>query len=303
MSITQSAIVRKVKPHGRMGIKCFATVFLLKEEKLVCINTSLDVGVGDTVEVVQTFNNGGPRCVKRIVEKFGAPKKGKLTYRMGTDGQPVSSRTRSAKLQIQIPQEDGIPLSIKLYWNKSNSCDACPEVGTEIWVANSDPSDFRRYKTIGYEGKIENKVERGYNDMCCKNDDDSDKHVRINIRQTHTSQDSYQLSELFHRVCTHMMSGQGGYFVIMRQDQFARFIIIRNQMGMQNLIKDLRPKMVDKGVDPYALVSAKTGVVPTKVKAVLDYMGCSKRRAIKALEDEGKIHNCGNDVHDITEYR
>lgn len=64
--------------------------------------------------------------------------------------------------------------------------------------------------------------------------------------------------------------------IICRPDQFAQFIIQRDQMELQNWVHELSAEYVSQGhqeFDPYAAVAARTGYTSDTVRKVLDAVG------------------------------
>ncbi len=88
----------------------------------------------------------------------------------------------------------------------------------------------------------------------------------------------------------HYMAGcYGGFYIICRPSQFARFLIFRNAAGIKNGFIDLQADLYvpEPKLSPFDALSKKAGVDPTSVKKVVNAMGLGRNDVETALEDDG----------------
>ncbi len=88
-----------------------------------------------------------------------------------------------------------------------------------------------------------------------------------------------------HRESENLMFNQThGFDIICRPSQFARFIILRHEMGnCINGIRDLEPKLIEVP-DMYAEIADATGVDREAVRRVLNEVGYKGKRELGPID-------------------
>ncbi len=189
-------------------------------------------------------------------------------------------------VRVSLPQDDGLPLSIKATFTGFNRTSL--EKNTWVEVERSDARDARRYRVLRFfndvVGPVKPKVEAlGYSEArnCAfdppQGKTTADDRVKFYLGGQYLAEgrtfkkiqgilwSAFGLcaadthSWMVKRSFSQPSYAQQGKWILCRPDQFARFLIHRNDQGIQNGFKDLQPKLgpVEPEKDVYGRVSRK----------------------------------------------
>lgn len=88
-----------------------------------------------------------------------------------------------------------------------------------------------------------------------------------------------------HQSGQYMTGAYGGFFIVCRPSQFARFLIFRNEAGIKNGFMDLQATLYvpEPPRDIYTILAEKAGITRDQAKRGALALGFSGRRA---LEDQ-----------------
>lgn len=89
-----------------------------------------------------------------------------------------------------------------------------------------------------------------------------------------------------------------GFWIVCRPSQFARFMIFRNEVGLQNGFKDLKPKLVPAKESVHTRVANCIGVDATVVNQVIQAFGLTTEELECRFNERVQSHTEQIDVSD-----
>lgn len=96
-----------------------------------------------------------------------------------------------------------------------------------------------------------------------------------------------------------------GFHVVCRPSQFARFMIFRNEAGVQNGFMDLQPKLFvpEPDRDPFEELAHVAGVDEDAARSVAEALGFTCRSVMNYLKDSGRGGSCRVQTVDVSKNR
>ena len=192
---------------------------------------------------------------------------------------------KSGYVRIESPQHDcAFPLSLKASLNGFGRCDVSKG---DIVTVERTSGGYRGWKLLKVNKVQDTEVPPIKTCVTIKVTTDDPDRVRFFLPkryfQTRVTPKGMSKGTCLHVLCKAfdmlmsesqdlMQRYPDGFHIVCRQDQFARFIVYRNDAGeCINGIKDLEPELITgtKITNPYDQISRCTGVERDDVKRVL----------------------------------
>lgn len=203
---------------------------------------------------------------------------------------------QASYVRVNIPNwKDDIPLSVKATFTDFDWRDF--EAGAVVEVERSDPRDARRFKVLRLMKAVAPKSEFTIAlNMEVRNADEFRRNQKMDNRVRFFISYKYLQNKAIYPVMRQSLGlddsvarelyrqQANGFWVICREEQFARFMIYRNNAGIQNGFMDLKADIVPACGDIYERIASAAGVDRGVVKKVLLALNYSRATVEERLE-------------------